>query len=197
MAHVVMHCAQFPSDEGAIAAAEALEGLRAALVKWERDNHNDGTKPAAPCLEFATRRSFIWPSDGVISLKHGADEIEVLQVDTLVFFYGGGFELGGAGTERAFEAMGAARHVTGCHVVVEVGEAAAAARELAAFLDEEDFAGQYSLVEGDVKIEGFLHSIAFVGAAARHTLCFDDSGVQDWAFVAAAPQLSGMGPRLR
>ncbi|KIG18660.1 hypothetical protein DB30_07675 [Enhygromyxa salina] len=45
--------------------------------------------------------------------------IEVIQVDTLVFFYGGGFDLGGAGTERAFEVMGAARHVTGCHVVVE------------------------------------------------------------------------------
>lgn len=41
-----------------------------------------------------------------------------------------------------------------------------------------------------------LFSITFEGPTATQRLVFDGSGMQDWAFVAALPQLDGEDPRL-
>lgn len=68
---------------------------------------------------------------------------------------------------------------------------------LAAFLDDEDHAGQYRVEPGAGPIpDDALHSITFEGASGASRLVFDGSGVQDGAFVAALPQLDGERPRL-
>lgn len=194
MAHVVLHCAEFPSSEKAIAAAAELETLKAALVAWEVGNFSDGKNVPMPCLEFAERRAFEWPPNAVVLLEHPASEIEVVQVDALVFFYGGGFDLGGAGTARFFEYAGATRCATSGHLVIDAQDPVALTRELASFLDEEDFADQYRVFEGKPPAP-LMHSITLTGPGGPRVLGFDDSGVQDWAFVALLPQLDGSRPR--
>jgi hypothetical protein len=67
-------------------------------------------------------------------------------------------------------------------------------QELAAFLDEEDYEGQYSIDDGEGASDAAFYTLTVVGRDRRSRLLFDGSGVQDWAFVAILPQLDGEDP---
>ena len=134
-----------------------------------------------------------------------ADEIEVTVVDRLVFFHVGGFELGGEAIETYFARSGAMRCASErAHLVVQSADPVAHARELAAFLGDEDYEEQFTLlVDGAVELRpfhdeqtDFLYTVTLADAEHACVLGFDDSGVQDWAFVAVLYQLCGMDPSL-
>lgn len=65
-------------------------------------------------------------------------------------------------------------------------------RELAEFLEYEDLGGQFSLDDGHRG--SALHSLVVSGPEHSRSIVFDDSGVQDWAFVELVPQLDGEDP---
>ncbi|WP_437651019.1 hypothetical protein [Sorangium sp. So ce362] len=65
------------------------------------------------------------------------------------------------------------------------------------FLVEADYEEQCTTTSDDAALDRALFSITFERDGDRIHLTFDDSGVQDWAFVAMLPQLSGDDPALR
>lgn len=66
--------------------------------------------------------------------------------------------------------------------------------EWAEFLRDEDFEDQFSVE--DPKDRTVLFAIRVEGERESRAISFDDSGVEDWAFVALLPQLDGMDPRI-
>lgn len=219
MAHVVLHCAEYPSCDAANLAAEALQKLKEDYERYEpsvalqssRAPYGDSTSPDTippPLVAFGERHGFVWPSSCGFLIKGLADEIQIVAVDRLVFFYVGGFELGGRALETYFVGSGAVRYASdGVHLVMQLPEAVARARELAAFLVDEDYEDQFTLridgaVEGRPADEDatedshFLFTVTLTNAEHTCVLGFDDSGVQDWAFVSLLYQLSGMNPTL-
>jgi hypothetical protein len=221
MAHVVFHCAEYPSSDAANAAADALTKLKEDYARHEssvalqssRAPYGDSTKPGVippPLVAFGERHGFVWPSSCGFSIKGLADEIEIVAVDRLVFFYVGGFELGGSAIETYFARSGAVRYASNhCHLVMGSAEAVERARELAAFLVDEDFEDQFTLrIDGKVEgrsgdadddeegDENFPFAVTLTNAEHTCVLGFDDSGVQDWAFVSLLYQLADMDPSL-
>lgn len=221
MAHVVLHCAEYPSSDAANAAADALTKLKEDYARHEssvalqssRAPYGDSTKPGVippPLVGFGERHGFVWPSSCGFSIKGLADEIEIAAVERLVFFYVGGFELGGSAIETYFARSGAIRYASNrCHLVMQSAEAVDRARELAAFLVDEDFEDQFTLrIDGKVEgrsgevhrggegDENLLFAVTLTNAEHTCLLGFDDSGVQDWAFVSLLYQLSDMDPSL-
>jgi hypothetical protein len=222
MAHVVLHCAEYRSSDAANLAAEALMKLKEDYASYEaralqsrRAPHGGSSSSSPetippPFVAFGERHGFVWPSSCRFSIKGFADEIEVVAVDRLVVFYVGGFELGGKALASYFAGSGAIRYVSdGGHLVMQVAEAVDRARELAAFLVDEDYEGQFTLrIDGEVQgappdeddaehdEEFFLFTVTLTNAEHTCVLGFDDSGVQDWAFVSLLYQLSGMDPTL-
>ena len=98
-------------------------------------------------------------------------------------------ELGGPALRAVLVRQGATVTTDRCDVSIRTPHADARVRELADFLVDEDFEGQFRLDDdGDATP---LHRLTLVGPAARRVFTFDDSGVQDWAFVALLPQLDG------
>ena len=200
MAHVVMQAAQLPTTRAAEAAAEALARLVDEYSAWEEAAGaaawDEGPTPP-PLLAFAARHGFEWPTGARILLKGMAGEVLcVAAIDELVFFWGGGFEVGGAGIERFFAAGGAVAQATRCHLTVRSESPAALVESLAQFLDEEDYEDQYSSQPlAAASLGELLHSVTVEGPEPL-VLGFDDSGVQDWAFTTVLYQLAGLHPRL-
>jgi hypothetical protein len=220
VAHVVFHCAEYRSSDAASSAVDALSKLKADYARHEtsalrssRASYGDANQPGMippPFVAFGERHGFVWPSSCGFSIKGLADEIEIVAVDRLVFFYVGGFELGGRAIETYFAGSGAVRYASnGCHLVMQSTKAVVRARELAAFLVEEDFEGQFRLrIDGESEgpsgdeddvddvDENFVFTVTLTNAEHTCVLGFDDSGVQDWAFVSLLYQLSDMDPSL-
>jgi hypothetical protein len=220
MAHVVLHCAEFRTSDAASSAAGALATLKAEYARHEssvalqssRAPYGDSRTPELippPLVAFGERHGFVWPSSCGFLIKGFADEIEIVAVDRLVFFYVGGFELGSEAIATYFAGSGAVRYAYDrCQLVMRVADPVARARELAAFLVDEDYEDQFTLridgqVEGsdeaqsDGEVEPyFLFTLILTNAEHTCVLGFDDSGVQDWAFVSLLYQLSGMDPSL-
>jgi hypothetical protein len=208
MAHVVLHCAEYPTSEAAELAGAGLQRLKDEYIAYERSvghrREPDGVV-APPLVAFGQRHGFAWPASGRFEIEGGADEIEVSVVDRLVFFHVGGFELGGEAIETYFARSGAIRCASErAHLVMRSAEPVASARELAAFLGDEDYEEQFTLlVDGAVELRpfhdeqiDFLYTVTLADAEHACVLGFDDSGVQDWAFVAMLYQLCGMDPSL-
>lgn len=200
MSHVVMQGAQLPTTQAADAAAEALVRLVDEYSAWEEAAGaaawDQGPTPP-PLLAFAERHGFAWPPGARILLKGTAREgLCVAAIDELVFFWGGGFEVGGAGIERFFAAAGAVTQATRCHLKVRSEPPAALVESLTQFLDDEDYQEQYSSRPlADASLGELLHSVTVEGRDPI-VLGFDDSGVQDWAFTSVIYQLAGLHPRL-
>ncbi len=126
------------------------------------------------------------------------DAAHFLRVDRIVFFWGDGFELGGVTLAEVARKAGAVRTSSACALCVPCEDPATRAAALGAFLDEEDHTDRYTLESGVGALsEDALFSITFGDGDDAVRLVFDGGGRQDWAFVAALPQLDGEDPRLR
>lgn len=201
---VVMQVADFDDVETAKAWEAELASLCQAYIRFEQTDPAPWSmeKVPPPLAEFASRRGASWPltEDSRVLLKGSfEDAVELLRVDRSVFFWGNGFELGGETLAEFAQKAGAIRvSVYSPHNLrVRTANAASRAAELAAFLDEEDHAGHYSVQPLDAPLPEYtLFSIALEDAGGGMRLVFDGSGQQDWAFVTVLPQLDGEDPRL-
>ncbi len=201
MSHVILHCAEFDSEAAARAVEAALVGFCAAYAVYEREVHGRGLvpdQPSPPLIEFARAQGFTLRGEGALLIKGLAqDELKVVRIDRLVCFYAGGFELGGDGIEAYFAHAQARRYARDeAHLVVASEDPEASARALAGFLEDEDFEDQYVLAEAGEGPRDGVFSVRFERGETAWTLSFDDSGVQDWAFIACLPQLDGESPSL-
>lgn len=198
---VIMQAAEFVDVTAAAAWEAELRALREAFVRFERTDPAPWSMAVVPepLAAMAARRGLEWPlSDRTRFLVRGSlADTEILRVDRLVLFWGDGFELGGATLAEIARSDGATRTAAGCHLRVRADDPEARAAALGAFLDEEDHAGRYRVEGGAGPVPGdAIHTITFEGPGGAARLVFDGSGMQDWAFVAAAPQLDGEDPRL-
>jgi len=201
MSHVVMQASEWTSIDDAIRCESELRALVDAYVKFEREDPSPWARDrvAKPLIEFGRKHGVAWPleDDARFLLKGGVEESAgLLRVDRMVFFWGGGFDLGGETLRGILRAMGAIRVAEQCFIVVKAADPDARVRELASFLDDEEYAGQYAIDDGVGEAPHALHTVTFVSGARRKRLLFDDSGVEDWAFVAIVPQLDGEDPSL-
>lgn len=208
MAHVVLHCAEYPDGDAARLVGEALQRLKDEYVEYERglgQRRADEGIASPPLVAFGQRHGFEWPASARFAIKGAADEIEVTVVDRVVFFHAGGFELGGMAIEWYLAHSGAVSWASDrAHLLVRSADPVASARELAAFLVDEDYEEQFTLlVDGEVELRpfqddeaDFAFTVTLVDAEHTCVLGFDDSGVQDWAFVSLLYQLCGMDPSL-
>lgn len=200
MAHVVMQAAQFSTAEAAMRAERELQALVDAYVEFEASDPDPWNRERVPppLVAFGERHGVSWPLDqGSRFLVKGMfeDGVELLRVDRMLFFSCGGFDLGGETLRGILRKLGATHAREECHLLIESADPDQRVAELAAFLDDEDFEAQYSLDPDE--IDWALHSLTVVSPDVSRTMSFDDSGVQDWAFVAILPQLSGEDPIFR
>ncbi|KYF72991.1 hypothetical protein [Sorangium cellulosum] len=203
MSHVVMQAAEFSTVAAAEQAAAELRRLVADYVTYEGTADapwSEGAVPA-PLVEFGRRHGVPWPGDPTSRfLLKGLfnDEASVLSVDRLVFFWGGGFDLGGAWLrEVLLRGLGAVYCTDAPRLAVRVDDPQARAAASAEFLVEEDHEEQFTTTSDDAVLDRALFTITFEPDGDRVHLTFEDSGGQDWAFVAMLPQLSGDDPTLR
>jgi hypothetical protein len=202
MSHVVMQAAQFATIDAAKRAEDELQRMLADYAAWEKHAEQPWSSDAVPppLVELGQRHGVAWPGDkhSRFLLKGMADEAaSVLQVDRLVFFWGGGFDLGGEWLRAVMRRMGAEVCTGAPFIVVGCGDPEGRAAEAGEFLNAEDYEDQFSVSTDDGELDHALFAITFANDAARAHLVFDDSGVQDWAFVAMLPQLDGDAPALR
>jgi hypothetical protein len=210
MSRVVLQAAEFASNEACARAEAEIRSLIEAYASFERsdpDPWSQDRPPPAPLVEFGRRHDVEWPSskDGRFFLREPiAEAAQVLAVGRMLFFWAPGFALGGPALRRCLQRIGAVA-VAGCggdgddgrvDLVIRAASATARLEELAEFLDAEDYEDQYEVVDDPEALELALFTITADDGQARSTMVFDDSGVQDWAFVAALPQLDGDEPRL-
>jgi len=199
MSHVVMQAAEFSSIEEAQKCEVELEALFKAYIHFEATDPSPWSyeRVPAPLVEFGEKHGVDWPltKDARFLLKGGfEDSAELLRIDRMVFFWGGGFDLGGPTLQEIFKKLGATRVADCCEITIQNADPDTRIAELAEFLTEEDFEDQFVLDPDDV--EWALHAITIVGPNHQRTIAFDDSGVQDWAFVSLLPQLDGEDPTL-
>lgn len=199
-----MQVAAFADVASAQAWEAELERLREAYVRFERTDAAPWSmeKVPPPLEAFAARRGQTWPlTESARFLVKGSfeDAVELLRIDRVVVLWGNGFELGGATLAGLARKDGATRTAESgtCHLRVRTESATARAAELAAFLDDEDHAGHYTLQPLDAPLPPYtLFSVAIEDAKGGQRFVFDGSGMQDWAFVALLPQLDGEDPML-
>lgn len=199
MSHVVMQAAEFPTIEAAERCEAELNLLLQAYIHFEATDPSPWNQERVPAvlLEFGEKHGVEWPlqKDSRFLLKGGfEDSAELMRIDRLVFFWGGGFDLGGETLRKILVKLGAVNVGEFCAISIKSSDPDARLEELAEFLNEEDFEEQFELDPDD--LEWALHSITIVGPNHSRTLAFDDSGVQDWAFVTLLPQLNGEDPTL-
>lgn len=200
---VVMQMAELADIEAAAAWEADLRALVEAFVRFERSSPNawEGGVVPPPLAAFGERHGVAWPSlESSRFLVRGslAEATEILRVDRLVCFWGNGFELGGATLQQIAKRRGATAACAEGHLVVRHAQPRARAEELAAFLRDEDHEGHFSVLDAEQPLPPHtLYTITFEGTSERVRLVFDGSGMQDWAFVAALPQLDGEDPSLR
>lgn len=198
-----MQAFEFGTIERAAVAEAALQQLFADYVAFEKAAKDPWSRDVAPppLVAFGQRHGVEWPRDTASRfLLKGlfADSAELLRVDRIVFAWGGGFDLGGAWLQAVLRAMGASVCASAPQLVVRCGDPDARLAELTEFLaEEEDYADQFSVAREEGALDDALFSITLARDAERRYLMFDDSGVQDWAFVAVLPQLDGEDPSLR
>lgn len=200
MSHVVMQAAEFPSIEGANQCETALGELYRAYVNFEATDPSpwSADRVPGPLLDFGKKFGVEWPltEDARFLLKGGfEDAAELMRIDRIVFFWGGGFDLGGQTLREILAKMGAKTVTDSCDITVQNSDPNARLEELVAFLNDEDYEDQYEIDPDDVDFA--LHTITIAGPHHSRCLAFDDSGVQDWAFVALLPQLDGEDPCLK
>ncbi len=202
VSHVVMQAGEFGTVDDAKHVESELQQLVESYVEFEKTDPDPwGTKRVPPPLEaFGKRHGIEWPLvESALFLLKGLfeEEANVTRVDRMVFFWGGGFELGGKTLRIALRRMGAVACIDFCHLVVRSASPKARLAKLTRFLVDEDFEDQFSVLSDPAGLEGALFSITLEDDDDRKYLIFDDSGVQDWAFVSLLPQLEGEDPRLR
>lgn len=197
-----MQAAEFPTLDAATKGEAELERLFRDYVAFEKHAENPWSADVVPppLVELGRRHGVAWPGDKYsrFLLKGGFDEAaEVLRVDRLVCFWGGGFDLGGQWLREVLRKMGAVTVTERPFVVVRCADPKARADESSEFLVAEDLEDQFSVSTDDDDLTDSLFAVTFESDATRVHMCFDDSGVQDWAFVTLLPQLSGEDPALR
>lgn len=198
-----MQAAEFPSPDLAERCEKELRALIDAYVAFEKSDPDPwgGKRVPPPLVAFGERHGVVWPND------HGSrffikgmfeDEAQLLRIDRMIFFWAGGFDLGGQTLRAILTRLGATTAVGegDCHLAIRHEDPDARVGELADFLGEEDYENQFALVAGAPSPEDAYFSITVVGPRHRARIAFDDSGVQDWAFTALLPQLSGEDPSL-
>lgn len=198
MSHIVMQAAEFPSVDAAINAEGELNQLYDAYVVFEQDDPNpwSADRIAPPLVKFGAKHGVEWTDarSARFTLRGPfEDSAEVLRADRMVFFSGGGFDLGGEPLRQVLRNLGATRVEETFHLEIRVADADARLAELVQFLEDEDFEDQFTV--GETVDERTYFSLTIVGNGEPRTLTFDDSGVQDWAFVSILPQLDGEDPR--
>jgi len=204
MSHIVLHCAQFSSVQKAEIAAQRLNELRQSYIDWSNFRFSKGESLSEfPQLlfDFAEKHGFDWPRDkkNGFLIKGDAEEIQVVVIGALVFFYAGGFSLGGTAMLNFFRVVDATHYATHCHLLVSADDPDGASKDLAAFLDAEDYEEQYAIKSNRDELESLLtlHSVRFISPKGKESvLGFGDVGVQDWAFVSAIYQLDSGSPTL-
>ncbi len=160
-----------------------------------------GKSVPPPLAAFGERHGVAWPSAesaGFLSKGLFEDEAQLLQVDRMVFFWAGGFDLGGE-TLRAILVRLGARAAVGegnCHLAIHNDDPDARVEALADFLREEDFDDQFTVSDAVASPADAYFSITVIGPRHQKRIVFDDSGVQDWAFTALLAQLSDEDPAL-
>jgi hypothetical protein len=201
MSHVVMQAAEHRTIQDAQRCEAVLRGLFDDFVRFQKEDpspwRTDRVPP--PLVAFGKRHGVEWPHDDASRfLVKGsfAEEAQLLRIDRMVFFWAGGFELGGATLLGILTGLGATAVASDCHLSIKNADPDARVAELATFLDENDFQDQYAVDDGTGSLESKLFSLTVVGPAHRKRLMFDDSGVQDWAFAELLPQLDGEDPSL-
>ena len=203
MSHVGMQAAEFPSIEAAAQCEKELRALIDDYVRFEKTDPDPwgGKRVPPPLVAFGERHGVAWPADeNARFLIKGlfADEAQLLCVDRMVFFWAGGFDLGGPTLRAILGRLGASAAVGEghCHLAIRHDDPDTRAEELADFLREEDFEDQFSVDDGAGAPTGWSFSITVIGPRHRKRLTFDDSGVQDWAFTELLPQLVDEDPTL-
>lgn len=203
MAHVVMQAAEFATEQEAEACEAELQELRRSYVAFEAEDDDPwGTSRVAPPLAaFGDKHDVAWPNvkDARFLLKGlFEDAASILRIDRMVFFWGGGFTLGGETLRTVFERMGAVLSRQWCHLKIHHTRPLERLRELCTFLESNDYEDQFLQVEDEESALEGLFSITIDGGKDAETvfLCFGDSGVEDWAFVSMLPQLIGSDPSL-
>lgn len=202
MSHVVMQAAEFPSVDLAAQCEKELRGLVDAYVKFEATDPDPwgGKTVPPPLVAFGARHGVDWPKDERARfLIKGSfeDEANLLRVDRMLFFWAGGFDLGGETLRTILRKLGA-RETVGegaCHLTIRHDDPDGRVDELAAFLNDEDFEDQFTVGDGTPAGDAYF-SLVVVGPKHAKHVTFDDSGVQDWAFTALLPQLDGEDPSL-
>jgi hypothetical protein len=196
-----MQAAEFPTIDLAERCEEELRALIAAYVRFEATDPDpwSGTRVPPPLAAFGERHGIAWPltpSSRFLTKGSFEEVANLLRVDRMVFFWAGGFDLGGDTLRAILTKLGATAAVGegNCHLAIRHDDPTTRANELGSFLiEEQDCEGQFTIEDGTADT---YFSITFIGANARARLAFDDSGVQDWAFTAALPELKGEDPRL-
>jgi hypothetical protein len=198
-----MQAAEFPSVELAARCEHELAALVTHYTRFEATDPDPwgGDRVPPPLVAFGERHGVTWPPDKtsrfLIKGLFRDDEVQVLRVDRMVFFSAAGFELGGE-TLRAILLRLGARAAVGegkCHLAIRNDDPDARVEELAEFLRDEDFEDQFTVCDG-AGAPGAWFTLTVVGPAHRTRLAFEDSGVEDWAFVALLPQLCHEDPTL-
>ena len=202
MSHVVMQAAEFASADDARRVEAELRALIERYIEFEATDPSpwSGERAPPPLVAFGAKHGVEWPHNQASRfLLKGLfkDEANLLQVDRLLFFWGGGFDLGGETLRAILRKLGAVVCHGGCDLVVRTEDPEARAADLAKFLEDEDFEDQFEVSSDDADLEHRLFSVSLESDDERRYLIFDDSGVQDWAFVTILPQLDGEDPRLR
>lgn len=198
MAHVVMQAAEFPTLEAAERCEAELRSFIAAYGRYEESP----AAAASPLDELGRRHGVAWPGDrsSRISVKGPfSDSAALARIGRLVFFWIGGFNLGGETMREVLRRLGAVATASeaGCHVVVRHDDPDDRVDALAAFLDDGDFEEQYTVQDAGTPLDADApFSVTFVGPRHARRLVFDTSGVQDWAFTELLHQLDGDDPGL-
>jgi hypothetical protein len=201
MSHVVMQAAEFASVDEAKRAEAELQQLIDGYVDFEATDPDpwNQDRVAPPLVAFGQRHKIEWPQTQASRfLLKGSfeEEINLLHVDRMVFFWGGGFDLGGETLRTILGRMGATRCAESVHLVVGTPTPDKRLAELTGFLVDEDYEDQFDVASDAEALKDALFSVTLENGDDRKHLVFDDSGVQDWAFVSLLPQLDGEDPRL-
>jgi hypothetical protein len=198
-----MQAAEFSSVESAAKCEKELRALIDEYVRFEKSDPDPwgGKRVPPPLVAFGERHGVAWPNEEASRFFIKglfADEAQLLQVDRMVFFWAGGFELGGDTLRAALVRLGASAAVGEgkCHLSIRHDDPDARIAELTEFLRDEDYEDQFEIVDGAASPKHPYFSITVIGPQHRARIAFDDSGVQDWAFTALLPQLSGEDPAL-
>ena len=201
----VCHCAHFATETEATHVAQALEALLRQYADYEHSvglqssdaPYGDMAKANAippPLVEFAARHNFVWPSDCGFLLRGPASDVELIQIDRLIFLLGNGFELGGEAIETFLRQKGALSYADAANLIVQTESPSARMDALTAFLDDEDFQAEYVLLERVRDDAELIFAITFQHDQERRVIGFRHRGVETQAFVAALYQLSGEDP---